>query len=264
MIQKVLSILLTLITAFSIGCSSQNNEDITKNENDENVVTVTNSPTPTPIPPANPPNNDPPTNTQASYKTKTNIRYLALGDSYTKGESVITEKSFPRQLKERIEIRTDKKVTVEIIAQTGWRTDDLIEGIENRGVDDNYDLVSLLIGVNNQFQGANFQQYRTEFKQLLDTAIHLAQDNKKNVFVVSIPDYAFTPLGGGNKQISEEIDQYNNYARRETIGRNIPFIEITEITRRGLKEPNLVANDGLHPSADAYAEFVREIYEVLF
>ena len=257
-----LLILFTFSLQLFINCVYQDVEEQNVDE-PEKVEILSDNPSKDPPTNPNPPNN-PPSNTQPTYKTKKDIRYLALGDSYTIGESVATEKSFPAQLKERIETSADKNVNLKIIARTGWRTDDLISAIENEKPSADYDLVSLLIGVNNQFQGRDFKQYESEFNDLLNIAIKLAQGHKKNVFVVSIPDYAFTPFGGGSEKISEEIDKYNDYARRETVGRNIPFIEITEITRRGLQKTNLVASDGLHPSADAYAEFVTEIYKVLF
>ena len=262
---KKLSLLIFLLLSlpFFINCDYQEIEEEPITEQEQPEILADN---PVNEPPENPkpPEDNPPVNNPATYKTKQNIKYLALGDSYTIGESVATNKSFPAQLKDSIEAKTGKNVDLKIIARTGWRTDDLINVIKNDSLTSDYDLVSLLIGVNNQFQGRDFKQYEAEFNNLLDTAIKLAQGIKKNVFVVSIPDYAFTPFGNEDEKISEEIDKYNNYARKETVSRNIPFVEVTEITRRGLQEPNLVATDGLHPSADAYAEFVSEIYKVLF
>ncbi|MEC8884441.1 MAG: SGNH/GDSL hydrolase family protein, partial [Bacteroidota bacterium] len=142
--------------------------------------------------------------------------YLALGDSYTIGESVCSTCKFPIQLKEQIEEQTGSAVETDIIATTGWRTDDLINAINAEKPSENYDFVTLLIGVNNQYQGRSFSQYENEFPQLLMTAINLAKGEKNRVIVVSIPDYAYTPFGqnsGNPEQISEEIDAYNAYAR---------------------------------------------------
>ena len=188
--------------------------------------------------------------------------YLALGDSYTIGESVCSTCRFPIQLKEQIEEQTGSTVETDIIATTGWRTDDLINAINTEKPSENYDFVTLLIGVNNQYQGRSFSQYENEFPQLLMTAINLAQGEKNRVIVVSIPDYAYTPFGqnsGNPEQISEEIDAYNAYAREVAERRGVRFVNITDITRRGIAEPNLVARDGLHPSADAYAEFTERL-----
>ncbi|MEH6658915.1 SGNH/GDSL hydrolase family protein [Leeuwenhoekiella marinoflava] len=188
--------------------------------------------------------------------------YLALGDSYTIGESVCDTCRFPIQLESAFEQLTNKSMHTDIIATTGWRTDNLIEAIEDQNPDNTYDFVTLLIGVNNQFQGIPFSMYENEFSQLLTTAINLAQGEKERVVVLSIPDYAFTPYGqttSNPQQVSDELDEYNTYAKEVTENREVKFLNITDITRRGITEPNLVASDGLHPSEDAYAEFVDRL-----
>ena len=140
--------------------------------------------------------------------------YLALGDSYTIGASVTTAESFPIQLKHRLEQGLKVTVNTEIIAVTGWRTDNLLDAINRGTALPSYDLVSLLIGVNNQYQGKPFRIYKKEFPQLLERAIALAYGNPKNVVVVSIPDYSYTPFGEGRNtdKISKEIDEYNSIA----------------------------------------------------
>jgi len=195
-------------------------------------------------------------------QSEADYTYLALGDSYTIGESVCSTCRFPIQLEEALATKTEGSIETDIIATTGWRTDDLINAINNENPANTYDLVTLLIGVNNQYQGRSFSQYETEFPQLLMTAINLAQGNKDRVLVVSIPDYAYTPFGqnsGSAETISEEIDAYNAYARAISEQQGVRFVNITNITRRGIAEPNLVASDGLHPSEDAYAEFVARL-----
>jgi lysophospholipase L1-like esterase len=185
--------------------------------------------------------------------------YLALGDSYTIGESVCTSCRFPMQLQDSIKkMLTDKEfLTTKIIAQTGWTTTNLKAAITSQNPSNNYDLVTLLIGVNNQYQNKPFSLYEQEFPKLVNTAIQKAKGVKEHVIVVSIPDYAFTPFGNGNTTISSQIDGYNAFAENYCIQNNIQFVNITDITKMGLQQPNLVANDGLHPSELAYSKFVE-------
>ncbi|MFH4966867.1 SGNH/GDSL hydrolase family protein [Gaetbulibacter sp. M240] len=188
-------------------------------------------------------------------------RLLALGDSYTIGESVCETCRFPEQLKDSLikNLSSSDPVELDIIARTGWTTTNLINSINSENPPSNYDLVTLLIGVNNQYQGKSFSIYEDEFPQLLNTAIEKAGNDKNNVVVVSIPDYAFTPFGRGSTSISEEIDKYNSFAQDYCNLKEITFVNITDITREGLDKPELVASDGLHPSALAYSKFVERI-----
>jgi len=187
-------------------------------------------------------------------------QFLSLGDSYTYGESVAKNDKFYVQLYESI---NDGNTWAEpiSIAQTGWRTDDLLQAIEANELDHRFDLVTLLIGVNNQYQGRPFSQYKEEFIALLDTAIQFAQGDPKRVFVLSIPDYYFTPFGQAQKGewVPEEIDRYNAYAKSVCDSMKVAFIDITPISRRGLEEPALVANDGLHPSGAQYKLWVEKL-----
>ena len=192
--------------------------------------------------------------------------YLALGDSYTIGERVCETCRFPAQLKTEFEAHTQTNLETEIIARTGWTTDNLINAISNADLTSDYDLVTLLIGVNNQYQGRSFSQYKTEFPQLLKTAIRFAKGNKERVIVVSIPDYAYTPFGQSTtspQKISQEIDAYNSFAKTKAEEAGVVFIEITDITRKGLEDPELVASDGLHPSEKAYGLFVKRLLPVV-
>lgn len=190
-----------------------------------------------------------------------NLRYLALGDSYTIGQSVCITCRFPEQLKDSIKKRLNSNdvISVNIIAQTGWTTTNLKSAIAAQNPSTNYDLVTLLIGVNNQYQNKPFSLYEQEFPELVTIAIEKAQGKKENVIVVSIPDYAYTPFGNGNTTISTQIDTYNAFAQNYCATNNITFINITDITRLGLAQPNLVASDGLHPSELAYSKFVQRI-----
>jgi acyl-CoA thioesterase I len=190
-----------------------------------------------------------------------NLRYLALGDSYTIGQSVCSTCRFPEQLKDSIKKRSNPNdlISVNVIAQTGWTTTNLKSAIASQNPSTNYDLVTLLIGVNNQYQNKPFSLYEQEFPELVAIAIEKAQGKKENVIVVSIPDYAYTPFGNGNTTISTQIDIYNSFAQNYCATNSITFINITDITRLGLAQPNLVASDGLHPSELAYSKFVVRI-----
>lgn len=190
------------------------------------------------------------------------FNYLALGDSYTIGQSVCETCRFPEQLRKKIENLNPKNTySSKIIATTGWTTTDLISAIKVENPAANYDLVTLLIGVNNQYQNKAFSIYEKEFPELVTKAIVLAKGDKSNVIVVSIPDYAFTPFGKQSNpaKISLEIDNYNAFAQKYCLEQNIEFITITDITRQGLTNPLLVATDGLHPSELAYGKFVERI-----
>ncbi|GAL88287.1 SGNH/GDSL hydrolase family protein [Jejuia pallidilutea] len=189
-----------------------------------------------------------------------NLKILALGDSYTIGESVCNSCRFPEQLKDSIiEKVKDWNVSLKVIARTGWTTGALISAINNETLSEDYDLVTLLIGVNNQYQGAPFEIFEKEFPELVIKANKLAQAKKSNVIIISIPDYAFTPFGNGNPSITEDINTYNSYIENYCNAYNITYVYITDITRKGLDNPNLVASDGLHPSEFAYTQFVSRI-----
>lgn len=193
--------------------------------------------------------------TQAMSQTP--IKYLALGDSYTIGESVAENERWPVQLAEALRKKGRNVDGPRIIATTGWRTDNLKNAVNIAQLKDEYSLVSLLIGVNNQYQGKPVEQFTAEFEELLKTSIKLAGGKKENVFVVSIPDYGYTPYGKAKQEkISKELDEYNSISRTITEKYGVKYFYITEISRRGLKEPELVASDGLHPSGKMYTEWV--------
>ncbi|MDI5889380.1 MULTISPECIES: SGNH/GDSL hydrolase family protein [Flavobacterium] len=189
--------------------------------------------------------------------------YLAIGDSYTIGQSVCETCRFPAQLSKSLgNLNSNNTYSLKIIAQTGWTTTNLISAINTQNPTSNNDLVTLLIGVNNQYQNKPFSLYEKEFPELVNKAIALAKGDKTNVIVVSIPDYAYTPFGqasGNQAIISTAIDQYNTFAKKYCDDNTILFINITDITRQGLINKNLVAPDGLHPSELAYSLFVERI-----
>jgi len=187
-------------------------------------------------------------------------KYLALGDSYTIGESVPANERWPVQLARTWSKNGNALADPTIIATTGWRTDNLKEAIEKANLKNEYDLVSLLIGVNNQYQGKSAEQYAIEFEDLLNIAIRLAKGKKENVFVVSIPDYGYTPYGKPNQTtITKELDHFNEINKRITEKAGVSYVNITDISRHGLEQPDLVAGDGLHPSGKMYSLWVERI-----
>ncbi len=195
---------------------------------------------------------------------KTTYKYLALGDSYTIGESVCNECNYPKQLTDSLNRAAKEKTAVKIIAKTGWTTTDLISAIASENPPKDYDFVTLLIGVNNQYQGKPFSVYSEEFPKLLDMAIAFAKGKPENVIVVSIPDYGFTPFGqksGKAEKVTKELERYNIYAERIASEKGVHFENITPITQKGLENVALVASDGLHPSELAYKMFVEKMFK---
>jgi acyl-CoA thioesterase-1 len=226
------------------------------NCSDGDVLTAT-----TPINPTTPINALPPI---VETNLPKQLKYLALGDSYTIGQSVCETCRFPEQLRKKLaDLNPKNTYTSKIIATTGWTTTNLISAINAENPASNYDLVTLLIGVNNQYQEKPFSIYEKEFPELIFKAIALAKGDRSNVIVVSIPDYAFTPFGkqtANPSKISSEIDNYNAFAQKYCLEQNIEFVSITDITRQGFINPLLVAQDGLHPSELAYSLFVERIF----
>lgn len=184
----------------------------------------------------------------------TTARYFAIGDSYTIGESVRAEERFPHQLARQLGLPEPL-----IVAKTGWTTDELSNALDTIRVAGPHDLVTLLIGVNNQYRGRDAEQYRAEFAELLRRAIGFAGDDAKNVIVVSIPDWGVTPFAEGRDRakIASEIDRYNAINREETARAGARYVDITPVSRGN--DPALVAGDGLHPSGKQYAEWVKLI-----
>lgn len=190
-------------------------------------------------------------------------KFLALGDSYTIGESVAEDQRWPVQLVRSLRKKDQAFRAPTIIATTGWRTDQLRSAIETRDLDRDYDLVSLLIGVNNQYQGRSISEYEKEFSDLLQTAIDHAGGDKSRVFVLSIPDYGYTPFGKQKQEsISREIDAFNEVNKNITEDNGVTYIDITDISRRGLEDPALIASDGLHPSGKMYSLWVGRILKI--
>jgi len=191
-----------------------------------------------------------------------NLEYLALGDSYTIGEGVDEALRWPNQLANKLEGVNIEVKRVEIIAKTGWTTRDLLDGIESRSPG-KHDLVSLLIGVNNQYQKRPFEQFENEFSILLNKAVELA-GSKEKVFVVSIPDYGVTPFGSGDPEgIGKEIDRYNAHIATTCESMEIPFIDVTGISRELGASEGALAGDRLHPSGAQYTQWTEAILPVV-
>ena len=192
------------------------------------------------------------------------MKYLALGDSYTIGESVPTNGSFPIQLAKALENRKLGTFSeVKVLAKTGWTTDELKEAISNAKLTSDYDLVSLLIGVNNQYRGYSLAQFEKEFEELLKLAIGFAKGKNSHVMVVAIPDYGCTPFGAEKaNQIDLELKQYNRMCALTAKQYRVEFVDTYKTSKRAKLESELLANDQLHPSQKMYTLWVDEILPI--
>jgi lysophospholipase L1-like esterase len=195
------------------------------------------------------------TTTQQTYS------YLALGDSYTIGESLPLEDNFPHQTVDLLQKKGISITDPEIVAMTGWTTDELMDAISKRSLKSKYDYVSLLIGVNNQYRGRDIATYQKEFEQLLLQAIQFAGDNPQHVFVLSIPDWGVTPFAEGRDRatIASEIDQLNFVNKKISEKYKVHYIGITDGNREVKQDLSLLAEDRLHPSKKEYARWAEKL-----
>jgi lysophospholipase L1-like esterase len=195
---------------------------------------------------------------------KDTLSYLALGDSYTIGESIPAQQAFPYLLASQLP--GHKVIAPIIIARTGWTTPQLIAAID---ANDNvkgktYDIVTLLIGVNDQYDGGSQADYRIKFIQVLNMAIKFAKSNKNHVFVLSIPDYGVTPFAKSDgARIGKEIDEFNDINRQESANAGVNYIDITDISKQAANNPSLIADDGLHPSVVMYQAWVEKLKPIV-
>ncbi|HNQ13092.1 MAG TPA: SGNH/GDSL hydrolase family protein [Bacteroidia bacterium] len=186
---------------------------------------------------------------------------LCLGDSYTIGELVVLEDNFPNQLHQLLLQKGLVFDVPKIIATTGWTTDELQKAIDEEKIHQCYDIVTLLIGVNNQYRGRSLENYRSEFENLLKQAIQFSK--QKNVVVLSIPDWGCTPFAEGKdrNKIALEIDAFNK-SKKEICDRyKVPFLDITHYTRNNLED--LLSSDGLHYSAKMYELWTADLFQLL-
>ena len=190
--------------------------------------------------------------------------YLALGDSYTIGESVDVNERYPLQLKDSLQKNNISISNLKIVAKTGWTTDELSAGIDSTELLDSYDLVTLLIGVNNQYRGRDLDNYRKEFTELLRRAIQFANDEPEKVIVISIPDWGVTPFAEGRDtaKIAKEIDAFNSVNYEESIKAGVHYVDVTAISREARINKELIAEDGLHPSGIMYSAWTEKLLPV--
>ncbi len=182
----------------------------------------------------------------------TSKTFLALGDSYTIGQSVSVVDRFPSQT---VLILRGQNITIkdpQIIATTGWTTKNLMDALNTTNLPTNFDVVTLLIGVNNQYQGRSLDEYKTEFTWLVNRAIQYANNRPTHVFVLSIPDYSMTPFAqtADTAKIAKEIAQFNVENKKIALQLGVYYLNITPISREA--DPELLAGDGLHPSGKQY------------
>ncbi len=194
-----------------------------------------------------------------------NIKYLALGDSYTIGEGVNESDRFPVQLTNELNKLTYNVGPPLIIAKTGWTTDELSAALDEKETIGKYDFVTLLIGVNNQYRGRDAEEFRKEFIQLLNRAAGYTH-SIKNVIVVSIPDWGVTPFafdkGRDSQKVGEEIDIYNSIKKQEAEDAGAHYVYITDISKEAKDDESLLAHDKLHPSGKMYSLWVKKILPI--
>ena len=191
------------------------------------------------------------------------LNYLALGDSYTIGESVPQEQSFPYQLVKKLREQGIEMDEPHIIATTGWTTDELLEAVKAENITGTFELVTLLIGVNNQYRGYSKANYRVEFKELLQMALSFADSKPECVYVVSIPDWGVTPFAQKSNRdvvkISSDIAAFNQVNKEEALRSGVSYIDITPGSKHAAADLTLLAEDGLHPSGRMYEEWAEAL-----
>lgn len=200
-------------------------------------------------------------NTNSSDQTQFTL--LALGDSYTIGQGVDEDQRWPNQF---IQVAYENGVdfiSSRIIAETGWKSNDLINAIESSNFDKKYDYISLLIGVNNQFNSKPVNEFKKDLDKLLIKINNLKKKNG-SVLIISIPDWGSSPFGLGfdRNEISNEINTFNNSLKSFANNNGLDYVDVTEISRRAINEPNLIAVDNLHPSGIMYLEWAKKIFQV--
>mgnify|MGYP001944334821 CR=1 FL=1 len=192
-----------------------------------------------------------------------NASYLALGDSYTIGTAIGVDYSYASMLRDSLEKETSSlNINLEIIAKNGWTTGDLLKALESEKPTSDYNLVSLLIGVNNQYQGRSQNEYRQQFTELLQRAISYAGGDSSRVVVLSIPDWSATPAGAGRREaVGRDIDEFNAINRQITQSYGVAYVDVTPVSRTALNDASLVASDNLHFSAAMHRLWLQLLFE---
>lgn len=193
--------------------------------------------------------------------SKHHYTYLALGDSYTIGESVALYESFPYQTVQLLRKSEHPFQAAEIIAATGWTSTELAKQILHTQLNESYDFVTLLVGVNNQYRGLSIEEFKTDFEFLVHKAVHLSGKKPEHVIVLSIPDWGLTPFAAkkDSKKISEEINAFNQVCESVAQKYQTQFITITDETRKAKKDLSLLTHDHLHYSGKEHAIWAKKI-----
>ncbi len=189
--------------------------------------------------------------------------FIALGDSYTIGEGVNEDERWPNQF---VDVAYESGVDFDqpmIIAETGWKTYDLLNAINQTNFTKKYDYISLLIGVNNQFNSRPIDEFEEDLNKLMDEMKRIKK-NDGSIIIISIPDWGYTPFGESSdmSDISEQINLFNSSLRKFATTNGLKYVDVTEISRRGINEPDLITNDNLHPSGVMYLEWAKKIYNI--
>ena len=203
-----------------------------------------------------------------SYSQKMSAKtytYLALGDSYTIGESVPGNRNFPSQVIGLVRQHGYSFSDATIVAKTGWTTDELEDGISKAELNTSYDFVSLLIGVNNQYRGKSLEEYANEFDELLKKAIGFAGNKANHVIVLSIPDWGVTPYAAerNRQKIASEIDAFNQVNKAIADRYKVNYIDITPGTREAATDLSLLTDDELHPSGKDYERWAQKLAVIM-
>ena len=191
--------------------------------------------------------------------------YLALGDSYTIGETISLNKSFPYQVVQLLRKKWYNFHAPEIIAKTGWTTDELQEAIAGNALLSKYDFVSLLIGVNNQYRGRDAIEYKEQFEEILKKAIELTNGKKDHVIILSIPDYGVTPHVRltDKEKVSKEIEVFNGINKALSIQYKVQYLDITACSKEAKTNADLIGQDGLHPSEKQYRTWAEKLADLI-
>ena len=195
----------------------------------------------------------------------TDVRFLALGDSYTAGEGLLPAQSWPDQLAGRLAAMGKQLAELRVIARTGWTTQELEEAIDRAELLPGWDRVSLLIGVNDQYRGVPPEEFEVRFQRVLEKAVALAGGRSSRTLVLSIPDWGVTPFAADRHrvEIAAAIDLFNGIIESRASARGCRYLDVTTSSRQVAVDPKLIAPDGLHLSEACYSMWVESIVAAL-